>query len=51
VCRNCTSPIPLSTLGRAGGCNPVPLASRRDGARILVSTADLEAASARGKGR
>jgi uncharacterized membrane protein len=51
VCRNCTSPIPLSTLGRAGGCNPVPLASRRDGARILVSVADLETASARGKGR
>jgi FTR1 family protein len=51
VCRNCTSPIPLSTLGRAGGCNPVPLASRRDGARILVSAADLEAASAQGKGR
>jgi len=25
VCRNCTSPIALSSLGRSGGCNPIPL--------------------------
>jgi FTR1 family protein len=27
VCRNCTSPIVRTSLGRKGGCNPVPLAS------------------------
>jgi FTR1 family protein len=25
ICRNCASPIPRSTLGRPGGCNPIPL--------------------------
>ena len=43
VCRNCTSPIVLGTLGRGGGCNPIPLPSSTDGARRVVATADLEA--------
>lgn len=50
VCRNCTSPIALSSLGRGGGCNPVPLVSRREGSRVVVSNADLEAASHAGAG-
>ena len=25
VCRNCTSPIAISSIGRTGGCNPIPL--------------------------
>jgi uncharacterized membrane protein len=28
VCRNCASPIPRSTLGHSGGCNPIPLPHR-----------------------
>ncbi len=27
VCLYCSTPIPVNTLGRAGGCNPVPLAA------------------------
>jgi uncharacterized membrane protein len=50
VCRNCTSPIALSSLGRGGGCNPVPLPSHRDGARVVVSAADLESAKTKGEG-
>jgi high-affinity iron transporter len=50
VCRNCTSPIALTSLGRGGGCNPVPLPSRRDGERVRVSVADLEAARTQGEG-
>src|SRR5262249_40312900 len=39
VCRNCTSPIALSSLGRRGGCNPIPVASRIEGSRVVVSLA------------
>jgi FTR1 family protein len=28
VCRNCMSPIVRTSLGRAGGCNPIPLPNR-----------------------
>ncbi len=51
VCRNCTSPIALQSLGRGGGCNPVPVAFRRDGARVVLSTTDLEAAKPLGEGK
>jgi FTR1 family protein len=43
VCRNCTSPIPARTLGRTGGCNPIPLESRTEGGRVIVTAADLAA--------
>ena len=45
VCRNCTSPIALTSLGRPGGCNPVPLRSRLEGSRVVVELADLAAAA------
>jgi FTR1 family protein len=51
VCRNCTSPIALSSLGRRGGCNPIPLRSRVDGARVVVDLADLAAVAPLAKGR
>ncbi len=41
ICRNCTSPIATATVGRAGGCNPVPLPSRVDSGRVIVNLADL----------
>jgi FTR1 family protein len=45
ICRNCTAPIVRTSLGRTGGCNPIPLAhERRAGGTIAVSAADLEAA-------
>jgi uncharacterized membrane protein len=45
ICRNCTAPIVRTSLGRTGGCNPIPLAHRRrpDGT-IAVRAADLETA-------
>jgi len=46
VCRNCTSPIAISSLGRAGGCNPIPLTSTVAGGELRVSAADLAAATA-----
>jgi uncharacterized membrane protein len=45
VCRNCTSPIALTSLGRRGGCNPIPVRSRIDGARVVVALEDLAAAA------
>jgi FTR1 family protein len=41
TCRNCTAPINLATLGRTGGCNPVPLASSVEGANLVIHQADL----------
>jgi len=51
VCRNCTSPIVLSSLGRAGGCNPIPIPHVLEGGRCVVRAADLEAALPLLKGR
>ena len=47
VCRNCTSPIPLQTLGRTGGCNPIPLPHHVEGGRVIVRAEDLAAAAPR----
>ena len=44
VCRNCTSPIAPMSLERRGGCNPIPIAHRADGGRVVVDVAALEAA-------
>lgn len=51
VCRNCTSPIAIASIGRAGGCNPVPLPSQLEGGVLTVRIADLAAAHQRSTGR
>jgi len=51
VCRNCTSPIVLSSLGRGGGCNPIPLPHRVGTGSVEVREADLVAALPRLSGR
>ena len=51
ICRNCTSPIPLGSLGRTGGCNPIPLPHRSDGALIRIRARDLTAVLPHLKGR
>jgi uncharacterized membrane protein len=43
VCRNCMSPIALNSVGRSGGCNPIPLPSHAVGGKVTVSASDLEA--------
>jgi len=52
ICRNCTAPIVRTSLGRTGGCNPIPLPHERtaDGA-ITVRAADLQAVIPHLKGR
>jgi FTR1 family protein len=42
ICRNCASEIVISTIGVAGGCNPIPLKSRVDGATLVIDAAALE---------
>ncbi len=44
VCRNCTSPIAISSIGRTGGCNPIPLPHRLEGSGVVVAAGDLRAA-------
>ena len=51
VCRNCTSPIPLASLGRTGGCNPIPLPSRADAGVLWIKAEDLERLIPKQKGR
>jgi high-affinity iron transporter len=41
LCRNCGSAIYIPTIGQAGGCNPVGVASRVDGADIVVDVPAL----------
>jgi high-affinity iron transporter len=52
VCRNCSAPIVRASLGRTGGCNPIPLAHRSlaTGA-IAIGEKDLEDALPKMKGR
>ena len=40
-CRHCNAPINAAMLGRAGGCNPIPLAAERRGDNVLVRLTDL----------
>ena len=47
-CKYCKTPIPIGTVGQAGGCNPLPLASARlDGAVLRIAAAELRAQYAR----
>jgi high-affinity iron transporter len=53
ICRNCSAPIVRGSLGRTGGCNPIPLPHRPldGGAAIAVAATDLQAALPHLKGR
>lgn len=41
ICKNCNAPIPLSTIGQPGGCNPMVLPARLIGNEIVVKAEDL----------
>ena len=43
MCKNCASAIFIPSIGTAGGCNPVALASRVEGADLVIEAADLGA--------
>ncbi len=51
VCRNCTSPIVVSSIGRTGGCNPIPLEAHAAGGRLELPATTLEQALPKLKGR
>jgi len=51
ICRNCTSPIPLGSLGRTGGCNPIPLPHQAEGTMIRIRGQDLAGVLPHLKGR
>jgi uncharacterized membrane protein len=52
ICRNCTAPIVRTSLGRTGGCNPIPLPhTRLANGSIAVKSTDLEAVIPHLKGR
>ncbi|MBI3977084.1 MAG: DUF2318 domain-containing protein [Chloroflexi bacterium] len=44
LCENCNAPINVTTIGMAGGCNPVPLAYSLEGGDLVVALGDLNAA-------
>ena len=50
VCRNCTSPIALGSLGRTGGCNPIPLRHALVDGAVVITAADIEGALGKLKG-
>ncbi len=51
VCRNCTSPIAIASLGRRGGCNPIPLPCERVGDTLRIRAPDLDAVLPHLRGR
>lgn len=49
ICRLCDSPINAATIGRPGGCNPVPLPFVRTASAVRIAEADLRAGAGRFK--
>ena len=41
VCLNCAADINKSTIGKGGGCNPIPLTSRTEGGSIFIKVGDI----------
>ena len=51
VCRNCVADIYIPTIGRKGGCNPIPLEWSREGGEIVIEVSELESAKTIFKGK
>jgi uncharacterized membrane protein len=45
TCKMCASPLNASSMGQAGGCNPVPLKSTIAGGQVTIAATDLKALS------
>jgi uncharacterized membrane protein len=41
ICKYCSTPIPLQSLGEPGGCNPIPVMSRLEGGSLIVLKDDI----------
>jgi len=50
TCLHCHSIIHTPTIGRPGGCNPIPLDSRIEGGELVIAAAELAGAGAAGEG-
>lgn len=46
VCLHCGSAVYPPTIGQAGGCNPIPLASKSVGGNLVIAASDLAQSSA-----
>ncbi len=42
TCKMCASPLVPSSMGQAGGCNPIPLKSAIQGGQVVVTKAELQ---------
>ncbi len=47
TCKMCASPLNAASMGQAGGCNPIPLASTQAGGQVMIAAADLKALTPR----
>jgi high-affinity iron transporter len=43
VCKNCSAPLNVQSVGQGGGCNPVPLKATHTGGFITITKADVAA--------
>ncbi len=41
ICKFCSTPIPLQSLGQPGGCNPIPVNFRRESDKLLLNEDDI----------
>lgn len=41
ICKNCAAPINRSSVGTAGGCNPIPLRASQTAVSVIVAQTDL----------
>ncbi|MEI9979497.1 MAG: Fe-S-containing protein [Edaphobacter sp.] len=41
TCKMCASPLNAASMGRKGGCNPIPLKSTISGNQLIIQAADL----------
>jgi high-affinity iron transporter len=43
ICKLCASPVNAQSIGTAGGCNPIPLASETAGGFVIIQAKSLDA--------
>jgi uncharacterized membrane protein len=36
ICKYCSTPIPVQSLGQSGGCNPIPVNARKEGDTLVL---------------
>ena len=41
ICKYCSTPLPLQSIGQPGGCNPIPVKSRREGDTLVLNKTEI----------